>query len=200
MQNNDNKCFLWCHVRHLNLVNSHATRISKEDKRIADTLDYSNVTFPVSGKDYGVIEDQNGICVNVFLYENTIYSVYVSDKDYDDCLNLLMIHESDTSESRSHYVYIKNFNRLMFSITKNENKKWFCIRCLQCFSSKNVLNRHKSDCLVTNGEQRVKLIEGFINFKNYSRQMRAPFEIYTDFECILRKNKELSENFDSSSS
>ena len=136
LRNND-KCFLWCHVRHLNLINTHATRISKKDRRIASTLDYSDVTFPVSEKDYGVIEDKTSICVNVFSYENTVYPVYVSGKKFDDCLNVLMIHESDSEQneckqvrSRSHYVYIKDFNRLMFSITKNENKKWFCIRCL----------------------------------------------------------------------
>ena len=152
LRNDDNKCFLWCHVRHLNLVNSHATRISKEDRRIADILDYSDVTFPVSEKDYGVVEDKNGICINVFSYEDTVYPVYVSKKDFDDCLNVLMIHEGDTS--RSHYVYIKDFNKSMFSITENKNKKWFCMRCLQCFSSENVLNIHKSDCLVINGEQK----------------------------------------------
>ena len=42
VQNDDNKCFLWCHVRHLNLVDSQSTTISEEDRRIADTLDYSN--------------------------------------------------------------------------------------------------------------------------------------------------------------
>ena len=45
---------------------------------------------------------------------------------------------------------------------------------------------HKEDCLVINGKQNVKLEEGFISFKNYSRQTPVPFEIYTDFECILK--------------
>ena len=31
-KNNDNKCFLWCHIRHLNLVKTHPERIAKEDK------------------------------------------------------------------------------------------------------------------------------------------------------------------------
>ena len=45
---------------------------------------------------------------------------------------------------------------------------------------------HKEDCLVINGKQNVKLEEGFISSKNYSRQIPVPFEIYTDFECILK--------------
>ena len=66
--------------------------------------------------------------------------------------------------------------------------------------SENILEKHKKSCLVINGEQRVKLSEGFINFKNYSRQMRAPFKIYADFECILKKSKKSSEVVDENGS
>ena len=33
IKNNDNKCFLWCHIRHLNLVKSHPERTTKEGKK-----------------------------------------------------------------------------------------------------------------------------------------------------------------------
>ena len=33
IKSNDNKCFLWCHVRHLNFVKTHPERITKEDKK-----------------------------------------------------------------------------------------------------------------------------------------------------------------------
>ena len=195
--NNDNKCFLWCHIRHLNPISDHSTRIKKEDKRIADTLNYANINFPVSAKDYGKIEDQNDICIKVFSYEDKVVCpIYISKKVFDNCMNVLMIHEGN----KSHYVYIKDFNRLMFNKTKNGNKKWFCMSCLQYFGSENVLDKLKENCLVINGEQRVKLNEGFISFKNYSRQMRVPFKMYADFECILKKNKKYDENGNSDSS
>ena len=38
IKNNDNKCFLWCHVRHLNPADNHSNRINKKDKKIASTL------------------------------------------------------------------------------------------------------------------------------------------------------------------
>ena len=31
IKNNDQKCFLWCHVRHVNLVKIHPERITQED-------------------------------------------------------------------------------------------------------------------------------------------------------------------------
>ena len=53
-------------------------------------------------------------------------------------INIIIINNN-----KSHYVYIKDFDRFMFHKTKNKNKKWFCKSCLQCFSVKNVLIKHK---------------------------------------------------------
>ena len=33
-RNRDNKCFMWCHVRHLNPVSDNASRIKRVDKKI----------------------------------------------------------------------------------------------------------------------------------------------------------------------
>ena len=71
----------------------------------------------------------------------------------------------------------------MFSKTKNKNNKYFCKSCLQCFSSENVLEDHR---LIINGGQNVKLEKGFIEFKNFNRQIPVPFKIYADFECLLK--------------
>ena len=77
----------------------------------------------------------------------------------------------------------------MFNKTKNKNKKYFCKYCLQCFRSERILVEYKEICLKINGKQTVKLKSGFIEFKNYSRQIPAPFKIYADFECILKSVK-----------
>ena len=95
-------------------------------------------------------------------------------------MDLLLIFKE-----KSHYVYIKDFNRLIFNNTKNKNKKYLCRCCLQCFRIKNVLTEHKENCLVINGKQNVKLEKDSISFKNYSKQIPTRFKIYTDFECIF---------------
>ena len=68
----------------------------------------------------------------------------------------------------------------MFNKNKCKNKKWFCKSCLQCFSCEKVLLEHGGDCLLINGGQKVKLGKEFIEFKNYSKQIPAPFKIYPD--------------------
>ena len=55
----------------------------------------------------------------------------------------------------------------MFHKTKNKNKKRFCRSCLQCFSSKNALTKHKESCFIINGKKYVKLEKGTIEFENY---------------------------------
>ena len=74
----------------------------------------------------------------------------------------------------------------MFHQRKNKTRKRFRRSCLQCFSSENVLIKHKENCLSINGKQSVKLQKGITEFENYSKQIPFPFKIYADFECSLR--------------
>ena len=99
-------------LRHLNLDGKKLNRITKKDREFVKELNYSGFDFHVSKKDYGKIEVLDKICVNVFCYENkVVYPVYLSDQKFDDSMDLLLISNNFTS----HYVYIKDFNRLMFN-------------------------------------------------------------------------------------
>ena len=65
IKNNDNKCFLWYHIRHLNPLKIHSERITKVDTKMINDLDFEAIKFPVSKKDYCKIERQNNVCTNV---------------------------------------------------------------------------------------------------------------------------------------
>ena len=149
IKNNDNKCFLWCHIRHLNPLKIHPERVTKKDRKMVDDLDYEGIKFPISKKNYCRIERQYNICINVFCDENNqAYPIYLSGKQFHNSMDLLLI----TDENKSHYVYIKDFNRFMCNKTKNKNKKYFCKCCLQCFSSENIFIEHKENCLIINDQ------------------------------------------------
>ena len=103
IKNNSNKCFLWCHIRHLNPLKTHPKRITKADKNMVNKLDYQGIEFHVSKKDYGKIEQKN-FCVNVFCYENdSTCPVYVSNQKFEDHIDLLLI----TDENKSNKDLIK---------------------------------------------------------------------------------------------
>ena len=136
----------------------------------------------MKARDYEIIEERFNINVNVFGYENIIFSLYVSKKSNEQVLNVLLI----SNEEKSHYVFIKDFNRLMYSEvkTKNQHKKHFCMACLQNFTTKEILNNHRERCLLINGTQAAKYEKGVIKFKNYEKQLPIPFKIYADSECL----------------
>ena len=53
----------------------------------------------------------------------------------------------------------------MFSKTKHQDKKHFCMSCLQNFSTKEILNDHRKHCLLINGCQAVNYESGIINLQ-----------------------------------
>ena len=57
---------------------------------------------------------------DVFCYENKLtFPIYISSQKFENSKDLLLIIDGD----KSHYVYIRDFNRFMFHKTKNKNKK-----------------------------------------------------------------------------
>ena len=141
------------------------------------------LSFLYKKKKINKIEVKNNIGINVFGYENgLVFPIYALDQKFKDSMDLLLLIDED----KSHYVYIKDFDRFMFHKTKSKNKKWFCRSCLRCFRSEKVLIKHKENCLSINGKQSVKLEKGIIKFDNYFKQIPVPFKIYADFDCNLR--------------
>ena len=187
MKNDDNECFRWCHIRHINPQDKDPQRIKKTDKQYVGKLDYSNIEFPVNVKHYNKIEKQNSINISVFGYENKQpYPIYVSKEKYEDHMELLLV----TEKENKHYVLIKDFNRFMYNQTKHEHRKHFCMHCLQCFSSDRVLNNHKDICIQVNGTQAIKMPNkdnNILKFNNFHKQQPVPFVIYADFEAITEK-------------
>ena len=100
-------------------------------------------------------------------------------------LNLLLI----TQGEKQHYVLIKDFNKMMCNKTKHQHRKHFCMFCVQCFRTNEILAKHKSNCMIINGEQTITMPEegSTVQFQNYHKQTPAPFVIYADFEAITEK-------------
>ena len=187
MKNEDNECFRWCHIRHLNPQAKDPQRIKKVDKQYIENPNYSGIEFPVATKQYNKIEKQNEININVFGYEDKQpYPIYVSKEKYEDCLNLLLITENENK----HYVLIKDFNKFMYNQTKHKERKHFCMHCLQCFSSERVLNNHRENCIQVNGTQAIKMPtkdDNMLKINNLHKQLPVRFVIYADFEAIIEK-------------
>ena len=198
IQNKDDKCFLYCHIRYLNPQNKYPQRVKKSDKSFINKLNYNGIDFPVNISQYNKIEKQNIININVFAYENKKpYPIYISNEKNENHIEMLLL----TKNNKKHYVLIKDFNKFMFNQTKNRHKKHFCMSFLQCFSSERVLINHKNICLVINKTQAIKMPDkenNILKFNNYFKQQKVPFVIYADFEAITQKIHGCMKNDDKS--
>ena len=134
------------------------------------------MNFPVKLKDIPKTENMN-IKFNVFGVDDKqpIYPIYISNKICDKTCNLLLIE--------NHYVWIKDFNKLMNTQFKDGHKLCFCFYCLQHFTSEEILKKKAEGCLKINGTQKVNMPckNKNIFFMNYHKQLIAPFVIYADF-------------------
>ena len=213
MKNKDKECFRWCHIRHLNPQDKDPQRIKKTDKQYIEKLDYSGIEFPVNVKHYNKIEKQNNINISVFGYEDQQpFPIYVSKEKFEDHMELLLItgeseefvmgkpsiEDNDDDDECSymrktyvnHYVLVKDFNRFMFNQSKHKERKHFCMYCLQCFSSEEILTNHKENCIQVNGQQAINMPNvgnNTLKFENFHKQLPVPFVIYADFEAITEK-------------
>ena len=52
-----------------NPVKIHPQRITQNDKKLANNLNYDGVELPVREKDFSKIETKNNIYINVFCYD-----------------------------------------------------------------------------------------------------------------------------------
>ena len=104
--------FPWCHTRHLNPLKIHTG--------ITTTLDHKRIDFPVSKKYFNKVEVKNKICINVCCYESKLtYPVHISGQNFKNSMDFLMISD----KIKSHYFYIKDFNKFICNKTKNKISK-----------------------------------------------------------------------------
>jgi len=196
VQNNkDQQCLKWSLLAHkmlqTNPAEKNLQRTSKLAK-ISDQINDSNINYPVSISDIPKIEKQNDMKLNVYAYnepsfQNKIGNLYPLYINKNECypstaVNLLLY--------KGHYVLIKDFNRLMRSfLNTTHSTKHFCFRCLHNFTEEKNLIKHLPLCKTQEaGAVRMPSEDKkILQFKHIQRQMKVPFVIYADFECIVEE-------------
>ncbi len=198
IDNNDNLCFVYSNIADT-VLKETTSRVDRYRKYLNE-VNTKGIDFPVGKKDYEKFEKQNNKKINVFIHFKKIglRQYYLNKDDPKNAINLLLVGDINKGEE-GHYVLIKNFDGLNNGISKHKEKKHFCIKCLQYFTRKDILDKHLEDCkLTTPGEIFIyKLPNGenkILKFKNYKNKIRIPYAIYGDFECINKKKNDENES------
>ena len=200
IKNKDNKCFIYCLARVLdpNPEIKNLERVSNHLLSVCEQLKLNKIKVPVSMKDIPKIESEYNISINVYSYidQEKFTVIRTTEAKYEKHVDLLYISDDKTE----HYVWIKNFNRLLLRINKCDHKKFFCKHCLQHFTRQDILDNHLKNCFVINGSQAIEMpIKGSkIKFKNLKNSIACPFVIYADLEAILEPIKQTNSVEDNS--
>src|SRR5277367_498352 len=151
------------------------------DEKIA-SLDFSNITFPVSFNDIAKFEKKNEIAVHVFGFSHYLYPLRVSDTRYDTKVHLMLIE----GESENHYCTITDLG--IFAVGSGRNSAFICESCLMTCFAQNKYDQHIILCR-ENKPQRIELAKDGeqMKFKNFSKMVKSPYIAYADFgqKCTL---------------
>ena len=183
IKNKDNKCFKWSCLASIYPQGKHADRLTKYQRY---KWNDEGISYPVSICDIPKLEKFNNISVNVYMRTPLIgyTNHYTSKYNFEKKIDLLLISKN----GKSHYILIKDFNKLMSHVTKNEKKKFFCKRCFNFKYSEEELKDHEFYC---NKKESIKTIlplgGSCMKFKNFRNKQKLPFVIYADFECLTKR-------------
>ena len=98
-------------------------------------------------------------------------------------MDLLLVNK----EKKSHYVYIKDFNRFMLNKTNIKLKHTFADIVYNVLLMKESCKNIKIYVKKIHGKQSLKFESGTIKFKNYFKKIAVPFKIYANFESLFKK-------------
>ena len=90
---------------------------------------------------------------------------------------------------------MKRLTALLYDQNRHNESKHFCQRCLHGYKTIDLLEKHTPECKgmlkIPTRTEMPKQWENKMAFKNYYKQMKAPYVVYADFECVLKKNRHL---------
>ena len=147
----------------------------------------ADLHYTIPPNDVHFSEDQLQININVFSFFDVEgkarHPLFISKKQYPRTANLLYWDE--------HYAPITDIPRLFRDISKHNERKNICIRCLGSFYTNEFLAKHQRICTREDFMSVVHVItaaeseQAHITFKQVRNTYHAPIIIYADFESIF---------------
>ena len=105
-----------------------------------------------------------------------------------------------TNSKKSHYLAVTNLSALPNGISSNHKEDFYCLNCFNSYTSKNKLKEHEEIC---NNHDSCRidmpsLAEKTLKYNRGEKSLKAPYAIYLDLECILKKVQFCQNNLEKS--
>ena len=201
-----NDCFKYAvlSILHYNEITQNRHRVTTY-KQWENELKFDGITFPITAGDIPRFERLNpGLYINLLHWDekNKEHPVRMLrscgyPKQHPDgieprLINVLTYNVGGGGEDApAHYVGVTNLNRLLNSKGKHQSHEGrkHCERCLQPFTSEELLTNHREYCYTGRPETLVPMNENKQKhiFQRWQSIQRLPYIVYADIECYLEK-------------
>ena len=99
-----------------------------------------------------------------------------------------------------HYLAVTSLSALLQIISSNRKEDFYCLNYFNSYTTKNKLKEHKEICN-KHDSCRVEMpnwVDKILKYNPGEKSLKAPFAIYLDLECILKKLKSSQNNTEKS--
>ena len=127
--------------------------------------------------------------------EKEICSAYISKYNHErkNQVTLLMITDDG---KRWHYFAVRSLSSLLRGISTSNNGDFYCLNCFHSYLTLNKVKKHDRVC--NNHDYcHIDMPEEGENILKYSpgdKSLKAPFLIYADLQCLLKKEQSCQNN------
>ena len=171
-------------------IKTNPERISKL-KPYINKYNWEGINFPAGSKEWRKFEQNNDtIALNILYAEkntkkiNIVYKSKYNNKRKKQVI-LLMIGDG----KKYHYLAVTNLSGLLQGNSSNHEGDFYCLNCFNSYTTKNKLKEHEEIC--NNHDscriEMPKWVEKILKYNPGEKSLKAPFAIYLDLECLLKK-------------
>ena len=101
-----------------------------------------------------------------------------------------------SDSKKNHYLAVTNLSGLLQGNSSNHKGDFYCLNCFNSYTTKNKLKEHEEIC--NNHDscriEMPKWVEKILKYNPGEKSLKAPFAIYLDLECILKKLQSIQNN------
>ena len=193
IENNDKYCFIWSILASLHpCENDHPNRVSNYIQYFNE-LNFQSFDFTNGFKcnDVHKFNELNNLSVNIFeinfyqdknKWKHNLIPIEISKNKSDRVVDLLIY--------KNHYALIKKLNVFL----GDHHKNFICRRCLNSYTSENMLRIHKPKCENNDITTIRTSNESHLHWKIHFHKNPLYFRIYADFEADNEKDNSIVVN------
>ena len=95
-----------------------------------------------------------------------------------------------------HYLPVTNLSALLAKKSSNHDGYFYCLNCFNSYTTKSKLKEHEKIC--NNHDschiEIPKWVEKILKYNPGEKSLKAPFAIYLDLKCLLKKEQSHQDN------